>query len=174
MCWFDLQSKRWRRFKPSKEYLSIINDLITVEKLQNYIKKFHYEWDTIKILWWKFLWDYWQDPGETSIREAGDCEDSAIFNVDVLGRVQNIDAKLVLFFGWNFKELDWKLWMGHAVCVFPHQGKYSVFCNQSLYHNCNSYLQIGHKYYPDGLKYMECRDWKGNLLSRKFKLFGTF
>ncbi|MBA7544282.1 hypothetical protein ES705_36634 [subsurface metagenome] len=174
MCWFDLQARRWQQFKPSEEYLSIVSGFTTVEKLHNYIKRFHYEWDVIKILWWKFLWDYWQDPEQTLKREAGDCEDSAIFNADVLGRVKNIDAKLILFFGYNRKRFGWKFWMGHAVCVFPYQGKYSVFCNQSLYHNSDNYLQIGHRYYPDGLKYMEVRDWRGNLISRKVKLFGVF
>ncbi len=167
MCLFDFQSKRWRKFKPSKEYLSVVSRLTTIEKLQDYIKRFHYEWDTIKILWWKLLWDYWQDPEQTLKREAGDCEDAAIFNCDVLGRVQNIDAKLVLYFGWKF-------WMGHAVCIFPYQRKYSIFSNQQLTHNYNDYLEIGHKFYPDGLKYMEIRDWKGKILQRKFKIFGVF
>jgi len=125
-------------------------------------------------LWWKFLWDYWQDPEQTLKREAGDCEDSGIFNADVLGRMQDIDAKLVLFFGWNFKRFGWKFWMGHAVCIFPYQGRYSMFSNQQLTHGYDDYSQIGHKFYPDGLKYMEIRDWKGNKIKSKFKLFGTF
>jgi len=158
MFWFNLQSKRWRKFKPSKEYLSIVNGLTTVEKLYSYIQRFHYEWDVIKILWWKILWDYWQDPEQTLQRRAGDCEDSAIFNADVLGRVQNIDAKLILFFGYNRKRFGWKFWMGHAVCIFPYQGKYSMFSNQSLAHGYNNYLQIGKNFYPDGLKYLEVRD----------------
>ena len=174
MFWFNLQSRRWRKFKPSKEYLSIVNGLTNIEKLCNYIQRFHYEWDTIKILCWNILWDYWQTPEQTLDRAAGDCEDSAIFNCDVLGRVQNIDAKLVLYFGYNRKRFGWKFWMGHAVCVFPYQGKYSMFSNQELTRDYDSHLQIGHKFYPDGLKYMESRDWKGNLLDRKYKIFGVF
>ena len=117
MFWFDLQSKRWRRFKPSKEYLSVVGGLTTIGKLYKYIQKFRYKWDTIRILCWKFLWDYWQTPEETLKRRAGDCEDSAIFNADVLGRVQNIDAKLVLFFGYNRKRF-WLEILDGARCLY--------------------------------------------------------
>jgi len=51
--------------------------------------------------------------------------------------------------------------MGHIVCVFSYQNKYSMFSNQELTHNYDDYLQIGHAFYPDGLKYMEVRDWRG-------------
>ena len=102
------------------------------------------------------------------------CEDSAIFNCDILGRVQNIDAKMLLLFGYNRKRFGWKFWMGHAVCIFPYQGRYSMFSNQSLTHGYDSYEQIGHSFYPDGLKYMEVRNHTGKVLSRKFKLFGKF
>lgn len=174
MFWFNLQSKRWRKFIPTQQYLSVISGLTSVQKLHSYVQEFHYEWDIIKILWWKVMWDYWQTPEQTLDRKAGDCEDSAIFNVDVLGRVQNIDAKLILYFGYNFERFGYKLWMGHAVCVFPYQGLYSVFSNQELTHAFKDYLHVGHAFYPDGLKYMEVRDWKGKRISRKLKLFGTF
>lgn len=174
MCWFNYQARKWRKFKPSKKYLLVVNSLTTVEELHNYIQKFRYKWDIIKILWWKILWDYWQDPEETLKRETGDCEDSAIFNCDVLGRVQGINAKLVLFFGYNRKRFGLRFWMGHAVCVFKWQGKYSMFSNQQLTHGYDSYEQMGHMYYPDGLKFQEVRNWRGKVLSRNFRLFGTF
>ena len=40
MFWFNYQARRWQNFKPSKEYLSVVNGLTTIEKLHNYIKSF--------------------------------------------------------------------------------------------------------------------------------------
>lgn len=102
------------------------------------------------------------------------CEDFARFAIDVLVRVQKRKSvRFICYFGYqlvNGKMVK----TGHAVTVFPHNEKYSVFSNNSLLHQYNNYIDIGHEFYPDGLKRMEIRDWQGNVLETKRKWFGMF
>ena len=152
---------RWREFNPTDKYLSIINELNTVEKLRNYIEKIEYTPD-------KMLWDKWQTPVETLERGKGDCEDFAIFAVDVLVRVVKIiEARFIAYIGTYIGQ-------GHSVCVFPYKDKLHVFSNNDLVAYGKDYIDIGHLFFDDGLKYMGIRDYKGNVLQRKIKIFGTF
>ena len=158
MCIGILKNK-WRQFEPTIDYLSTIKELNTIAKLHKFILSYEYVSDKK---------DYWQTPVETFIRGKGDCEDFARFTIDVLVRIQGIEnARFVVYCGKRLLE-------GHAVTVFPYNEKYSMFSNNDLLHQYNNYLEIGHEFYPKGLKFMEIRDWTGKVLSRKWKLFGTF
>lgn len=164
---------RWRKFKPTEGYLSVVKQLDTVEKLHTYMRTFKYKPDTIKILFWKLIWDYWQTPIETLKKGTGDCEDMARFAIDVLVRVLKIlDARFISYTGKDIRR-------GHAVTVFPYQGnnihlkgKLTVFSNNDLIYS-DSYLDIGHLFFEEGLKCMVIRDWQGKVLTRKWKVFGT-
>ena len=152
---------RWRKFNPTDEYLSIINQLNTVEKLRNYMEKIEYIAE-------KILWDKWQTPIETIKRGKGDCEDFAILAVDVLVRIIKIvEARFISYIGRHIGQ-------GHSVCVFPYKAKLYVFSNNNLVAYGKDYIDIGHLFFEDGLKCMEIRDYKGNVLERKIKIFGTF
>jgi len=160
--------KRWKEFKPTDEYLSIVNELNTVEKLRNYMEGFKYVGDTKKILFWNVLWDHWQTPIETLKLQTGDCEDMAIFAVDVLVRVLKIsDARFISYVGTRIAQ-------GHAITVFPYKDKLYTFSNDNLIAYGNDYIEIGHLFFEKGLKYMEIRNFTGEVLERKFKLIGTF
>jgi len=162
MCMF---LNKWRQFEPTTDYLSAIKGFNTITKLHNYILKYKYVSDKK---------DYWQTPVETFIRGKGDCEDFARFTTDVLVRIQNREnVRFIVYEGYYISNGK-KLRKGHAVTVFPYHERYSIFSNNELLHQYNDYLAIGHKFYPDGLKYMEIRDWNGKVLSKKWKLFGTF
>ena len=171
---FGIGSK-WRNWKPTDEYLWEVQNVDTIAKLQTLMSKFVYKWDRIKILFWEILWDNWQMADESLSKMYGDCEDAAILALDILGRIQNKeDARLIVAFGYRMKDNKRK-YDGHAVTAFDNgNGKYDIFTNNKMEHNFNDLLEIGHKFYPLGLKYMEVRDWQGNVISRKFRIFGTF
>ena len=164
--------RKWRQFVPTQKYLSVVGGLTTITKLHNYLKQF--KWQGEKT--WK---DYWKTPIEfiENKDNNNDCEDFARFAVDVLVRIIHIEeAKFVAHIGYNKKEWGSKIWnlRGHVICVFPSEGKFGVFNNNQLYIGINSYEDAGKLTFPDGLKYQEIRNWEGKILSRKFKLFGTF
>ena len=106
------------------------------------------------------------------------CEDAAILALDVLGRRQSwTKPQLLLFFGYYTDSNNKRKLQGHAVTAYKsnvYDNTYSIFSNNEVEHNFTDLLSIGHRFYPLGLKYQEIRDWRGNVLSRKFKLFGTF
>lgn len=169
---------KWKNWKPDAEYLSVIKGLDTITKLHIFIQGITYKWDTLQILFWKVIWDNWQMPDETTRDMFGDCEDAAILAIDVLGRIQGlINSRFLMFFGYFDYNGKRKLF-GHSVTAFVYNNKYSIFSNtessNELEHGFTSFEGIARRYYPLGLKYLEVRDWKGNILSRKFKLFGTF
>ena len=166
---------KWRKWKPTDEYLSAVKSVDTITKLQTLMSKFVYKWDTVKFLFWTILWDNWQMPDKSLKLMYGDCEDAAILALDILGRIQKKeDARLILIFGYRMKDNKRKF-DGHAVTAFDNgSGKYDIFSNDTMEHNFTDLLSIGHKFYPLGLKYQEIRDWRGKVLSRKFKLFGRF
>jgi len=168
---------KWRKWKPTAEYLSYIKYVDTIPKLHSFMQQFTYKWDTITILYWKLLWDNWQMPDESLKKYGmkGDCEDAAILAIDILGRIQKReDARLIVTFGYREKEGKFT-YDGHVVTAFEDgEGKYNIFSNNTIEYGFTDILAIGHKYYPLGLKYQEIRDWQGKVLSRKFKIFGTF
>lgn len=159
---------RWRRFTPTNKYLSIISELNSVERLRDYMKMFEYSPDMKKFLFWKVAWEHWQTPIETLERGKGDCEDFAIFTVDVLTRVLEItEARFIAYTGNHIGH-------GHAIAVFPYKNRLHIFSNGNLVTYGNNYIDIGHLFFEEGLKYMEVRDWTGRVLKRKFKVFGVF
>jgi len=166
---------KWKNWKPSDKYLLAIMDIDNIEKLEKLISKFVYKWDTLKILFWIIKWDNWQMPDESLSKMYGDCEDAAILAIDILGRMQKReDARFVMSFGYRIEDNKRK-YDGHVITAFDNgNGKYDIFSNNLIEHNFTDFIEIGHKYYPLGLKYQEIRNWKGAVLSRKFKLFGTF
>ena len=166
---------RWRKWKPTDDYLLAVQGVDTSAKLQTLMKKFVYKWDTIKFLFWTILWDNWQMPDESLKLMHGDCDDSGILAADILGRIQKRDnARFIMSFGYYTKDGKRKC-NGHCVTAFDNgTGKYDVFSNSEMWHNFDDFIAIGHKSFPLGLKYQEIRDWQGNVLSRKFKIFGTF
>jgi len=162
MCMF---LNKWRQFEPTTDYLSAIKGLNTITKLHNYILKYKYVSDKK---------DYWQTPVETFIRGKGDCEDFARFTVDVLVRIIGIsEARFVIQSGYDKKRWDKKL-MCHSITVFPYSGKLSLFSNNEFKTGYKDFIEAGKYTFPDGLKYMEIRDWSGKVLSKKFRLLGTF
>ena len=169
---------KWKNWKPTDEYLSTVSKLDTITKLQELMSKFVYKFDTLKLLLWNVLWDSWKMPDQSLKDMYGDCEDAAILALDILGRRQSwTKPQLLLFFGYYTDSNNKRKLQGHAVTAFKpnaYNNTYSIFSNNEVEHNFTDLLSIGHRFYPLGLKYQEIRDWRGNVLSRKFKLFGTF
>jgi len=165
---------RWHNWKPDAEYLSKVKEIDTIAKLHSFMSDFKYKWDTITILLWTILWDNWKMPDQSAEYMYGDCEDAAILAIDILGRIQKReDARFIMTFGyciWNGK----KKYMGHAVTAFLNNDKYDIFSNNTMEYGFKDFEEIGKKFYPLGLKYQEIRDWKGNVLKRRFQLIGTF
>lgn len=141
--------------------------MTSITKLHDFIQKFQ---------WTGEKGDVWQTPEEFLKNEHLDCDDFMRFNVDVLKRVMGIEARGVIQSGYDKKRWGNKIWniKCHAICIFPFEGKLAVFSNRGLRMGVKSYEEAGHYFFPDGLKYMEIRNWKGKVLKRKFKIFGIF
>ena len=155
---------KWTKFTPTQEYLDKVKGLTSVAKLYEFIQQFKRKEDVT---------DYWQTPEETLNRMTYDCDDTMRFTVDVLKRVMGIEAKGVISSGYN--KARWGNRKGcHAITVFPYQGKYALFSNRELKIGYNSYIDACKYTFPDGLKYMEIRDWQGKILSKKRKWIGIF
>lgn len=162
MCIF---LNKWKSFEPTKEYLLVVNGLTSVTKLYQFIQQFQYTGEK---------GDIWQTPEEFLKNEHLDCEDFARFAVDVLVRVIKIDgARFVIHSGYNKARWGNKM-MCHAITVFPYSGKLALFSVNKFKTGYKDYIETGHYTFPDGLKYMECRDWTGKILNRKWKIFGNF
>ena len=159
MCF---KKDKWTEFTPTTEYLSAVKNLTTVDKLYQFMQQFKRKED---------VKDYWQTPEETLDRMTYDCDDTMRFTVDVLKRVMGIDAKGVIHYGYN------KIWgkkkLGHAITVFPYRGKLAMFSNREFKTGYNSYIEACKYTFPDGLKYMEIRDWQGKIIKKKHKWIGT-
>lgn len=163
---------KWQKFEPTKQYLSIVSGLTSITKLHNYLKQFTPKAEKAGRDYWKTPWEFIQNKNEPN-----DCEDFSRFAVDVLHRILNIKgARFVIHSGYDKERWGNNIWnlKCHAICVFPYQGKFAVFSNNQLYTGLNCYEGAGHITFPDGLKFQEIRDWQGKVLSRKFKIFGTF
>ena len=164
MC-IKLFKNKWREFKPTTYYLSAVQTITSIGQLDVFLNKFVYIADDK---------DYWQTPEETVNRGKGDCDDFARLALDILVRIQKRkDVRFIIYTGYYEKDGKEK-YGAHAVCVFPYNGKYSVFSNYQYYYNMNSYIDTGHIFYPNGLRYMEVRNDEGKVISRKFKIIGTF
>ena len=161
MCIFK---NKWTKFTPTESYLDVVKSLTSVTKLYDFIQQFKYTGEK---------GDIWQTPEEFLKNEHLDCDDFMRFFVDVLKRVMGINAKGVIHSGYNKAKWGDKI-KHHAICIFPYQNKLAIFSNKELFTGLSSYEEAGHITFPDGLKYQEIRDWQGKILSRKFKLFGTF
>jgi len=161
MCIFK---NKWTKFTPTTEYLSAVKDLTSVDKLYQFIQQFKRKEDET---------DYWQTPEETLNRLTYDCDDTMRFTIDVLVRIIGIkEARGVIHFGYNKARSKGK--KGHAITVFPYQGKLAMFSNRSFKSGFDSYEDACKYTYPDGLKSMTIRDWQGKILSRKYRLIGVF
>jgi len=160
MCF---KKDKWKTFTPTAEYLAVVSELDTVEKLSEYTRWFTFTAD---------VKDTWKTPVEMLNDGEGDCEDMARWYVDILVRIIGInEARFVIYNGLNSKK---KL-TGHAVCVFPYKGKLAIFTNNvPPILGFKDFIEAGHYFYPNGLKYIECRDWNGKIVSKKRKWFGVF
>ena len=155
---------KWQPFTPTKEYLDVVKELTSIKKLHEFLKKY---------TWIKEIKDYWKTPYEFML-ESGDCEDFAIFAIDVLVRIIKIDeARFVFCNGYDYERWGNEK-HGHAICVFPYREKLAQFSNSSFHSGFDSYEEAGHYTFPDGLKYIEIRDWQGKILEKKHSWFGTF
>lgn len=162
MCIFK---DKWIKFTPTGGYLAIVKELTTITKLHRYILNYKYISEK---------GDYWKTPIEFINDGGGDCEDFERFAIDVLVRVQKRkNIRSLHYYGYQLIKGK-RVKTGHAVTVFPYNEKYSVFSNRSLLHQYNNYIDIGHEFYPDGLKRMEIRDWQGNVLETKRNWLGVF
>ncbi len=159
MCIFK---NKWTKFTPTKKYLDAVKYVKTVTELDYWLDKIKYISDDK---------DYWQTPEETLNRGKGDCDDFARLALDILVRIRKRDdVRFIIYAGYNSKDK----YNAHAVCVFPYYGSYSVFSNHMYYAKRDDYIDIGHIYYPKGLKYMSVRNDKGKVIQWKVKLFGVF
>lgn len=161
MCF---KRNKWQKFKPTKEFSVAVKNLTSVKKLHEFLKKY---------TWLKELKDYWKTP-EEFLLESGDCEDFAIFALYVLVKIIKITkARVLIFSGYNEDKTGKEL-KGHAVVVFPWRGKLAILSNNKFHSGFNNHIEIGHKYYPDGLKYQEVRNHLGEILEKKRKWIGVF
>jgi len=160
MCF---KKDKWKDFEVTPEYLLEVGKLKTVDELYLYTRWFNFIAD---------VKDMWKTPTELLNDKFGDCEDFARWYVDILTRVQGItEARFIVYNGLNSKK---KL-TGHGVCVFPYQGALAIFSNNiPPILGFKDFIEAGHYFYPYGLKYMECRDWNGNITYKKRKYIGTF
>jgi len=160
MCF---KKDKWKSFLPTTKYLLEVSKLKTVEELYLYTRWFNFIAD---------IGDTWKTPIELLNDKFGDCEDFARWYTDILVRVIGIDgARLVIYAGLNLR----KEFTGHGVCVFPYKGKLAIFSNNiPLIEGFKDFIEAGHYFYPNGLKYMEIRDWTGKITCKKRKWIGVF
>ena len=160
MCF---KKDKWKQFLATAEYLAVVSELDTVEKLSEYTRWFTFTADVV---------DMWKTPVEVLENKGSDCEDFARWYVDILTRVQGItEARFIVYNGLDNK----KRLTGHGVCVFPYQGKLAMFTNNvPPILGFKDFIEAGHYFYPNGLKYMECRDYAGKITYKKRKWIGTF
>ena len=163
MC-FKKPDKWQKDFKPTKHFLDDTKEITSVKRLHEFLRRY---------TWVRELKDYWKTP-EEFLLESGDCEDFAIFAVYVLVKIIKIIKARVLFFSGYNKEENGKELKGHAVVVFPWFGKLAIFSNDYFHSGFESYLEIARKYYPDGLKRLQVRDYLGDIELNRYQWFGTF
>ena len=155
--------QKWTKFEPTQNYLDAVKDITTISKLQTFLKKIEYKHEEV---------DTWETPEETLNQGFSDCDSFARLALDILVRIQKLkDVRFVVYTG--YKETDGvEKYSGHAVCVFPNYESLGVFSNYQYFYNKDNLIEVGHIFYPKGIKYMEVRNDEGKVTSRKFKLFG--
>lgn len=162
MCIFR---NKWKDFEPTGGYLQIVNKLTSITKLHKYSQKFKYIAEKH---------DYWKTPLEFMNDGGGDCEDWARWYVDILVRIQEReDARFVIHGGYNKKRWGNKV-VYHAITVLSYQGKLALFSNNEFKMGYKNFLDTGYFTFPDGIKYIEVRNWQGKILEKKHKWFGIF
>lgn len=165
MC-IDILKNKWKNFELTKKYLSIVNELTSITKLHIYSR------DNFKYIAEKG--DHWKTPVEFMNDDGGDCEDWARWYVDILVRIQKMeDARFIIHGGYDKKRWGNKL-KYHAICVFPCQGKLALFSCYEFSTGYKDFMGTGYLTFPDGIKYIEIRDWRGKILEKKRKWFGVF
>lgn len=161
MCF---KKDKWTEFSPTEEYLKVVKRLTSIAKLHEFIQQFKRKED---------IKDYWQTPEETLILLTYDCDDSMRFCVDVLVRVMKIDAKGIISSGYD--KARWgNEKKGHAITVFPYQGKFALFSNREFKTGFDSYIDACKDTFPDGVKSYEIRDGQGKIIFKRYKLIGTY
>jgi len=162
MCF---SKNKWQKFTPTDEYIEAIKSLTSVSGLYSYSQKFKYISEEK---------DYWRTPVEFMLAGGGDCEDWARWYVDILVRIQEKEgARFVIHGGYNKNRWGNKL-VYHAITVFPYQGKLALFNVNQRKTGYKDFVETGYLTFPDGLKYMEIRNWEGKILEKKRKWFGIF
>lgn len=165
MCIRILKNK-WKEFEPTEQYLAVISGLTSISKLHKHSR------DTYKYIAEKG--DHWKTPVEFIADGGGDCEDWARWYVDILVRIIKVGkARFIIHSGYNKKRWGDKK-MCHAITVLPYSSKLALFSNQVFKTRYKDYIETGYYTFPDGLKYMEIRDWQGEVLEKKSQWFGTF
>ncbi len=92
---------------------SLVSELSSPEKIARYIwRNFSYEADQSHL----GQSDVWQTPDQLIATQKGDCEDFALFALNLL-KENGISAFLINVYGNQF---------AHTVCVFKENGKYQI------------------------------------------------
>ena len=166
MCIMSFYVKSmWRKFTPTNEYLSVVKDIDTLDKLDKFL-------DSIKYLTEKI--DRWDTPEEVINNGSCDCDGYARLALDILVRIQKrSNVYFVIYSGYYIRNSVLKR-SGHAVAVFPYKDKLAVISNNNLLTGYNTYEDIGHKYYPEGLKSMTIVDENGKVILNKHNWFKNF
>jgi len=155
----------WRKFTPTNEYLSAVKDIDTVDKLDKFLDSIEYNLE---------LKDYWDTPDEVIINGSGDCDATARLALDILVRIQKrSNVYFVIYSGYHIRNSVLKR-SGHAVAVFPYKDKLAVISNNNLLIGYNTYEDIGHHFYPEGLKSMTIVDENGKVILNKHNWFKNF
>jgi len=166
MCIMSFYVKSmWRKFTPTNEYLLAVKDIDTLDKLVTFLKDIKYNLE---------LKDYWDTPEEVINNGSCDCDGYARLALDILVRIQKrSNVYFVIYSGYYIKNSVLKR-SGHAVAVFPYKDKLAVISNNNLLTGYNTYEDIGHKYYPEGLKSMTIVDENGKVILNKHNWFKNF
>jgi len=166
MCLFSIYAKcMWQKFEPSEKYLSAVKDITTVNKLDEFLDKIKYVSEEK---------DYWETPEEVIENGECDCDGYARLAMDILERIQHREnVRFILYDGYYMKDGKKKR-SGHAVAVFDYMGKLAVISDHILIANKDNYEDIGHLFYPKGLKFIIALDSNGKITYSKNKWFGIF
>jgi len=161
MCYSKL---KWRKFNPSENFLNQVKDLTTISKLASFlIANFKYQWDEPG-----FWGDHWKTPEETLNDSGGDCDDFAIFNNYVVNKIIKKESYMITYTGYFVDKDGIEQRNGHAVCVYKNGDDWKVLSNNILMnYSEKTFEDIGRRFYPAGLLYMEVINNEGKTLQVK-------
>ncbi|MDD4876868.1 MAG: hypothetical protein PHQ86_07065 [Dehalococcoidales bacterium] len=163
MCIF-LGEIKWRRWIPNEEYLNKIKNINTIKILVDFMKDFEYTSDILTLFGREVPWDSWQMPDVSIKTMTGDCEDSGLLAIDILGRViKRTDSMLMITAGYYKKDGETKR-NAHAVVVIPNS-KFDVISNNNYFTGFKTLKDISLKWYPEGIIYQKKFDWQGRRLA---------